>query len=164
MLQGYLDPEYYTSQRLTEKSDVYSFGIVLLELLTSRQPIENGKFIVREVRSAMQLGGLPEMQRLLDAQLVNCPQEELKAFFDVAMVCVEEVAAVRPTMKQVVKDLEMMIAAMKPASPSPPPPPPPPLASDLPHESQVVNSYRTEMDSPFQYSGGFFVSTVIEPK
>ena len=33
-------PEYATSGKLTEKSDVYSFGVVLLELITSRKPVD----------------------------------------------------------------------------------------------------------------------------
>ncbi|GJP29089.1 hypothetical protein CLOM_g78 [Closterium sp. NIES-68] len=37
---GYLDPEYYTVQQLTDRSDVFSFGVVLLELVSGRQPID----------------------------------------------------------------------------------------------------------------------------
>ncbi|MBA0575959.1 hypothetical protein Golob_027670 [Gossypium lobatum] len=34
---GYLDPEHYGLQNLTEKSDVFSFGVVLLEILSGKQ-------------------------------------------------------------------------------------------------------------------------------
>ncbi|CAI5473799.1 unnamed protein product [Closterium sp. Yama58-4] len=47
--QGYLDPQYFQSDLLTEKSDVYSFGIVLLELATGLRPVTNGEHIRRIV-------------------------------------------------------------------------------------------------------------------
>ncbi|CAN1348831.1 Nodulation receptor kinase [Linum perenne] len=36
---GYLDPEYYSTQHLTAKSDVFSFGVVLLEIISGREPL-----------------------------------------------------------------------------------------------------------------------------
>ena len=49
-MQGYLDPEYFLTLKLTDKSDVYSLGVVFLELLTGMHPISHGKNIVREVK------------------------------------------------------------------------------------------------------------------
>ncbi|XP_019458709.1 PREDICTED: probable receptor-like serine/threonine-protein kinase At5g57670 [Lupinus angustifolius] len=38
---GYLAPEYFMHGRVTDKIDVYAFGVVLLELLSSKKPINN---------------------------------------------------------------------------------------------------------------------------
>ncbi|MBA0742389.1 hypothetical protein Gogos_015453, partial [Gossypium gossypioides] len=37
---GYLDPEYFQRQQLTEKSNIYSFDIVVFEALSSRPVVD----------------------------------------------------------------------------------------------------------------------------
>ncbi|KAI5315589.1 hypothetical protein L3X38_044765 [Prunus dulcis] len=37
---GYIAPEYGYMMKITEKSDVYSYGVVVLEVLTGKQPID----------------------------------------------------------------------------------------------------------------------------
>jgi serine/threonine protein kinase/Leucine-rich repeat (LRR) protein len=103
---GYLDPEYYTTFKLTDKSDVYSFGIVLIELLTARPPIVNGKFVVREVKTALDRGGLASLRPLLEPAVQDLPDAELQAFLNVALKCVEDSSADRDSIAQVVKQLE----------------------------------------------------------
>ncbi|KAJ9179724.1 hypothetical protein P3X46_008058 [Hevea brasiliensis] len=109
---GYLDPEYYMTQQLTEKSDVYSFGVVMLELVTAKQPIEKGKYIVREVRMAMDKNDEEHygLKEIMDPAIRN--STNLVGFgriVDLAMQCVEESAAERPTMSEVVKEIETIL-------------------------------------------------------
>lgn len=113
---GYLDPEYYISQQLTEKSDVYSYGVVLLELLTSRVPIEHGKYVVKEVKTAIDKGGLGALRSMLDPRLRDEELAELNAFVRIALSCVEDSAASRPSMGEVVKQLEELIGHDYPES------------------------------------------------
>ncbi|KAM0940149.1 putative protein kinase RLK-Pelle-LRR-VIII-1 family [Dioscorea sansibarensis] len=114
---GYLDPEYYMSQQLTEKSDVYSFGVLLLELATARKPIERGRYVVREVRVMMdKTKDLYGLDQLLDPNLISSSLGGFCEFIDLALSCVHEEGVNRPKMSQVVTELEkiMVLAGMNP--------------------------------------------------
>ncbi|GAB4847413.1 hypothetical protein Ancab_039819 [Ancistrocladus abbreviatus] len=110
---GYLDPEYYTTQQLTEKSDVYSFGVVMLELLTGRRPLQQGRnYIVKEVRIAIdKRKDLYGLHALIDPAIGSdtITLVGFEKFVDLAMGCVEDTSAGRPTMGEVVKGIEQII-------------------------------------------------------
>jgi len=106
---GYLDPEYFLTHQLTDKSDVYSFGVVLLELLTGMEPITNGKNIVREVNMAYQSG---MMLSMIDPRMGSYPSECLEPFASLALSCCRDETDARPSVVQVVHDLEKIIKLM----------------------------------------------------
>ena len=102
---------------MTEKSDVYSFGVLLLELVSARQPIEKGKYIVREVRQKMDKSKVGyNLQEIIDPTISGTTLGGLEKFVDVAMRCVEETGAERPTMGEVVKEIKdiMQIVGLNP--------------------------------------------------
>lgn len=164
-------------QRITEKSDVYSFGVVMLELITSRQPIEKGKYIVREVRMLMNKKDDEEhngLRELMDPVVRNTPNlVGFGRFLELAMQCVGESAADRPTMSEVVKALETILQndGMNTNSTS---------ASSSATDFGVgkggmrhpyIDGTFTKKDnvndsssSAFDYSGGYTLSTKVEPK
>lgn len=108
---GYLDPEYYMTHILTEKSDVYSFGVVMFELITGNPPIQNGKYIVSIVKSKLNKNdvyyGLKELVDPIIRQVTYIVG--FRRIVELALQCVEESAADRPTMSDVVKEIEMML-------------------------------------------------------
>ncbi|XP_031485903.1 leucine-rich repeat receptor protein kinase HPCA1 [Nymphaea colorata] len=173
---GYLDPEYYMTQQLTEKSDVYSFGVVMLELVTAKAPIERGKYIVREVRLAIDKRKEPcGLGELLDPA-IRTPHGVALAgfekFVDLAMRCVEESASDRPTMGEIVKEIETILqnegVNTNPASASSSAndfgtckaaPPRHPYNDPMP-----AGKEHQQCSDEFSYSSGYTVSTNIEPK
>ncbi|PON60517.1 GPCR kinase [Parasponia andersonii] len=100
---GYLDPEYFLTHKLTEKSDVYSIGIVFLELLTGMPPISHGRNIVREVNTACQSG---KISSIIDRDMGSYNFECVKKFMQLALRCCQEETKERPTMLEVVRELE----------------------------------------------------------
>ncbi|KAG4920077.1 hypothetical protein JHK86_048890 [Glycine max] len=102
---GYLDPEYYANQQLTEKSDVYSFGVVLLELISGKKPVSSEDYgpemnIVHWARSLIRKG---DVISIMDPSLVgNVKTESVWRVAEIAMQCVEQHGACRPRMQEVI--------------------------------------------------------------
>ncbi|KFK35823.1 hypothetical protein AALP_AA4G041800 [Arabis alpina] len=108
---GYVDPEYYTSNILTEKSDVYSFGVVLLEIVTAKPAIiKTGErmHISQWVESLLSRENIVE---ILDPSLCGDydPNSAFKTV-EIAVACVCRNSGDRPTMSQVVTALKESLA------------------------------------------------------
>ncbi|KAI3459093.1 hypothetical protein Pfo_015756 [Paulownia fortunei] len=169
---GYLDPEYYMTQQLTEKSDVYSFGVVMLELITGRQPIEKGKYIVREVRIAMDKNDETHygLRERMDPVIRNTPDLiGFPRFLELAMQCVEESASDRPTMSEIVKSLETILqndglnTNSTSASSSATEFGHGKCALQHPYNESLPRKDASESDA-FDYSNGYALPSKVEPK
>ncbi|KAK9949048.1 hypothetical protein M0R45_004594 [Rubus argutus] len=115
---GYLDPEYMMSKKLTEKSDVYSFGVVLLEVLCGRPAID--PILPREQINLAEWGMLCKkkgfLQLIVDSPLKGqIDPNSLRKFGETAEKCVQEEPSDRPTMGDVLLDLEYTIQLQKTA-------------------------------------------------
>ncbi|KAK7345606.1 hypothetical protein VNO77_16212 [Canavalia gladiata] len=111
---GYLDPEYYISQQLTDKSDIYSFGVILLELISGQEAISNDSFgancrnIVQWAKLHIESG---DIQGIIDPTLQN--NYDLQSMWKIAekaLMCVQPHGHMRPSISEVVKEIQDAIA------------------------------------------------------
>ncbi|KAF9617885.1 hypothetical protein IFM89_039104 [Coptis chinensis] len=78
----YIDPEYQQTGMLGIKSDIYSLGIMLLQLVTAKNPMG----LAHHVERAIEKGTFDEM---LDPAVPDWPIEEATTFAKLALKCAE---------------------------------------------------------------------------
>lgn len=108
---GYVPPELKSTRKYTEKTDVYSFGVVLLELLTRKKPVSyHGDKELNLVTWVVRLHKDGRGQEVLDTYILQtCPHpDHLVKALGLAILCLSEQPAQRPTMSEIVSIIESL--------------------------------------------------------
>ncbi|KAL3502911.1 hypothetical protein ACH5RR_037360 [Cinchona calisaya] len=113
---GYMSPEYAMDGIFSEKSDVFSFGVMILEILTGKK---NTAFYDSDrhlnlIGHVWDLWIEGSMSEIVDSSLSETIlNPEVLKYVQVGLLCVQEKAADRPTMSDVVSMLfnESMVLA-----------------------------------------------------
>lgn len=108
----YIAPEYGGGGILSDKSDVYSFGVLLLVIISGRRPLQVMASPLTEferanlISWARQLAHSGNLLALVDAALNGdfC-REQATLCITVALLCLQRLPSIRPTMSEVVKIL-----------------------------------------------------------
>nr|GMD53582.1 G-type lectin S-receptor-like serine/threonine-protein kinase LECRK2 [Ipomoea batatas] len=118
--RGYLAPEWQTNAPISVKVDVYSYGIVLLEIICCRRNIE--VFNVSKIEEiqlcvwAYQCLVKMELDTLVKGEEVD--RNALQRMVAVAIWCIQDEPALRPSMKRVLQMLEGLKEVPIPPCPS----------------------------------------------
>ncbi|KAM1122792.1 hypothetical protein ACFX13_004369 [Malus domestica] len=119
---GYMSPEYAMQGIFSIKSDVYSFGVLMLEIVSGRRnnSFYNADRLLNIVGYAWELWKEGTVLEFMDPTLGDsCVKDQLLRCVHVGLLCVEENAADRPTMPDVVSMLTNQSTPMPlPAKPA----------------------------------------------
>ncbi|CAA0154254.1 putative serine/threonine-protein kinaseRLK-Pelle-RLCK-V family [Arabidopsis thaliana] len=106
---GYVAPEYACTGMLNEKSDIYSFGILIMEIITGRNPVDYSRpqgetNLVDWLKSMV---GNRRSEEVVDPKIPEPPSSKaLKRVLLVALRCVDPDANKRPKMGHIIHMLE----------------------------------------------------------
>ncbi|XP_071722882.1 probable serine/threonine-protein kinase At1g01540 [Rutidosis leptorrhynchoides] len=106
---GYVAPEYACTGMLTDKSDVYSLGVLIMEIITGRNPVDYSrpKGEVNLVEWLKTMVGDRRSEEVVDPKMPQMPSPKpLKRLLLVALRCVDPDATKRPKMGHVLHMLE----------------------------------------------------------
>ncbi|GAY68991.1 hypothetical protein CUMW_268540 [Citrus unshiu] len=110
---GYVPPEYGGTGKATERGDVYSFGVILLELVTGKQPTgpefedKDGENLVDWVLHMMKN---EQANEVLDPAVLNANSKPtMLKMLQIATGCISNDPTVRPTMLHVLELIENII-------------------------------------------------------
>ncbi|KAF8405002.1 hypothetical protein HHK36_009897 [Tetracentron sinense] len=107
---GYVAPEYASTGMLNEKSDVYSFGILIMEIISGRNPVDYSRppGEVNLVEWLKTMVTNKKADGVLDPKISEKPSlKALKRALLVALKCVDPNAQKRPKMGHVIHMLEV---------------------------------------------------------
>eukprot|EP01018_Ginkgo_biloba_P008804 Gb_01656 [translate_table: standard] len=98
---GYMAPEYMVRGQLTEKADIFSFGVLVLEILSGKRtkPAEATESLLAVIWNHYQ------SEKVADIIDPNCNTEEALRVVNVALLCTQASATLRPPMSKVVQML-----------------------------------------------------------
>ncbi|XP_059623255.1 cold-responsive protein kinase 1-like [Cornus florida] len=103
---GYTAPEYAIHGQLSEKVDTYSFGIVALEIISGQR--SNDMKVEAEteylLEKAWKLHETDMHLKLVDETLdaSEYKEEDVKKIMEIALMCTQSPASLRPTMSEIV--------------------------------------------------------------
>ncbi|CAI7870775.1 unnamed protein product [Closterium sp. NIES-53] len=108
---GHIAPEYFVSGQCSEKTDVYAFGVFLLELVSGKDVYgltvvpESEEILLRDWVSRLLVEGKADV--LVDAEVKKAEgavdMGQVEKILQVALLCLKNDPAERPTMEDVAK-------------------------------------------------------------